>query len=165
MRVTKEIMFEAAHRLRFHRGACRNVHGHSYRLRVTIEAHYHEGRTANSPDAGMVMDFGDLSVIMRGVIITGQVPECGHTIPYDHALILCEDDPLGLLLEGRGAFENVPEFEFGFRIVKLEVEPTAENMAEIIGREINGHLRGGVEVVRVELWETATSCATWEPEA
>jgi len=171
MRVTKEITFEAAHRLRFHRGACRNLHGHSYRVRVTAAASTklledRELARPTDPETGMVVDFGVLAEAMREVLITG-VRRRGdatfHVSPWDHSLIVHKEDPFA---EAILAASMKEELDIGSqRMIILDVEPTAENMAACIGKEINEKLGIGIGVVRVELWETATSCATWEPEA
>ena len=59
--VTCTFTFEAAHRLEWHTGKCRNLHGHSYRLDVTVAG----GLDAN----GVVIDFDILhSVVTREVI-------------------------------------------------------------------------------------------------
>jgi 6-pyruvoyltetrahydropterin/6-carboxytetrahydropterin synthase len=63
IRITKEFRFEAAHALHNYDGLCRNIHGHSYILKVTVI-----GETitdSNSPKLGMVMDFGDLKDIVK----------------------------------------------------------------------------------------------------
>jgi 6-pyruvoyltetrahydropterin/6-carboxytetrahydropterin synthase len=65
--VTKNFRFESAHHLPGHRGKCAHLHGHSYRLEVTIR-----GTIKNAPgesDHGMVMDFSDLSRIVKNSVI------------------------------------------------------------------------------------------------
>lgn len=67
IRVTKEFRFEMAHALWNYDGPCRNVHGHSYILYVTLA-----GEPVNDPDHprnGMVIDFGDLKKIVRENIV------------------------------------------------------------------------------------------------
>jgi 6-pyruvoyltetrahydropterin/6-carboxytetrahydropterin synthase len=68
-RVTRAFSFEAAHQLEWHSGACKNLHGHSYRLEVTV---------AGSLDAnGIVIDFSDLSEVVNRVVIDA----------YDHTYL------------------------------------------------------------------------------
>lgn len=65
--ITKIFRFEAAHHLPGHHGKCARLHGHSYRLEVTVR-----GSIKNAPgesDHGMVMDFGDLSQIVKNAVI------------------------------------------------------------------------------------------------
>lgn len=59
--VTRTFSFEAAHKLEWHRGACRNLHGHSYRLEVSVEGEL----DAN----GIVVDFGDLAQVVRREVV------------------------------------------------------------------------------------------------
>ena len=67
IRLTKEFSFESAHALDGYDGLCREIHGHSYRLFVTIKGEpiSEEG----NPKMGMVMDFGDLKRIVNGEIV------------------------------------------------------------------------------------------------
>jgi len=65
--ITKKFRFEAAHHLPGHHGKCARPHGHSYRLEITIR-----GPIKDAPgesDHGMVMDFGDLSQIVKNSVI------------------------------------------------------------------------------------------------
>ncbi len=62
MRVRREFDFEAAHRLPDHPGACRELHGHSYRLVVTVERPV-------DPASGMAMDFTDLKKVVRREVV------------------------------------------------------------------------------------------------
>ena len=76
IRVTKEFPFEMAHVLWNYDGPCRNVHGHSYRLFVTIS-----GIPADNPDNpknGMVIDFTDLKSIVKKEIVN----------VFDHSVVL-----------------------------------------------------------------------------
>ena len=63
IRVTKEFRFEAAHALKGYDGPCKNVHGHSYELSVTVIGIPIADR--QSTKLGMVMDFGDLKKIIK----------------------------------------------------------------------------------------------------
>lgn len=66
--ITKIIEFEAAHYLPGHSGKCGHMHGHSYRLEVTVAR---EPNTEDVQSNGMVMDFGDLKKIMTDIIDNG----------------------------------------------------------------------------------------------
>jgi 6-pyruvoyltetrahydropterin/6-carboxytetrahydropterin synthase len=59
--VCKEFRFAAAHQIRGHRGGCENLHGHSYRVRVWVEA-------TELDEIGMVVDFADMKVVMDEVL-------------------------------------------------------------------------------------------------
>jgi len=62
MILRKEYGFEAAHFIHNHPGKCRNLHGHSYKLFVSLEGQVH-------PETGMIIDFDDLSKIVREKVI------------------------------------------------------------------------------------------------
>lgn len=79
--VGKEWTFDAAHQLPLHDGKCRNLHGHTYRVVVTV----HGPIIKEGPKSGMVIDFGDLSAIWKEDI----EPLCDHrnlneTLPVEH---------------------------------------------------------------------------------
>jgi 6-pyruvoyltetrahydropterin/6-carboxytetrahydropterin synthase len=60
-RVTCTFTFEAAHRLVWHPGKCRNLHGHSYRLDVSVEGPLDTN--------GVVMDFDTLRDVVRTEVV------------------------------------------------------------------------------------------------
>lgn len=60
-RVTRTFSFEAAHQLEWHSGACKNLHGHSYRLEVTVAGELDSN--------GIVIDFSDLSEVVNREVI------------------------------------------------------------------------------------------------
>ena len=76
IRLTKEFSFEAAHALEGYDGACREIHGHSYRLFVTVKGRPSE--CADDPKCGMVTDFGVLKRIVNEQIVSRM----------DHAFVL-----------------------------------------------------------------------------
>jgi len=59
--ITKEFTFDAAHRLGWHKGKCRRLHGHTYKLQVSIKGPLNEN--------GIVMDFGDFKKFVEKEII------------------------------------------------------------------------------------------------
>jgi len=70
--VEKTFEFHAAHYLPHHEGKCKNLHGHTYKLAVTVSG---DVRSDWSPEAGMIMDFGKLKEIVNAKIIN----------KYDHS--------------------------------------------------------------------------------
>ncbi len=155
MKITKEYRFEAAHRLMDHPGACRYLHGHSYKLEVTVKGPI-------NPD-GMVVDFGVLSDAVKNILNMSS----DHHTAFDHATILKDTDPLvDWLLKGIQD-KKIPNM----RIISLPSHPTAEFMAGHFAVLVQGKLDEFCEnytpgdwlrVVRVRLWETAKAHATWE---
>lgn len=144
IRLTKEFSFEAAHALEGYDGPCREIHGHSYRLFVTVK-----GRPVEDPDNpkyGMVMDFGVLKRIVNDEIVSR----------LDHALVL------------RATPQSAPWREaLGRRfcnIVEVDYQPTCENMLDDFARRIAPHLPAGVSLHALRLYETATSYAEWLAE-
>ena len=109
IRITKEFTFETAHALYGYDGKCKNVHGHSYKLAVTVI-----GEPISEKDnvkLGMVIDFGDLKEIVKNAIID----------PFDHATVLNSTTPhieLGKDLE-----------KHGHKIIFVDYQPSSENMA------------------------------------
>lgn len=147
MQVTKTITFDAAHRLRRHPGACRNLHGHTYKVEVTVEGRVVEG------GAGIVIDFSMLSRLLKRLINEG-APEIGHEEPFDHACILEHDDTL---------LDKLPSI---LRIVRTAEAPTAEHFATLfadaMGKLLESQGIMHARVRRVTVRETPTSFATWD---
>lgn len=140
IRITKEFRFEAAHALTGYDGPCRNIHGHSYLLSVTILGK--PDQENSSPKKGMVMDFGDLKAIVKTNIIDR----------FDHSLILSRDFPLsGIFLPAAG-LDN---------IVLVEYQPTSENLLIDFAGMIGRLLPENIELVSLRLRETDTSYAEW----
>ncbi len=141
IRLTKEFSFEAAHLLDGYDGACREIHGHSYRLFVTVRG-VPAGDEAG-PKQGMVMDFGQLKQIVREEVVER----------LDHAFLMRRtpaNEELGAALCAR--------FE---RIVRVDYQPTCENMLGDFAARIARRLPRGVTLYALKLHETATSYAEW----
>ena len=141
IRLTKEFSFEMAHLLEGYDGLCREIHGHSYRLFVTVAGEPESD--PRSPKYGMVMDFGDLKRIVNEAIV--------HR--YDHTLVMRASERSTLL---RKALKD--HFD---RIVETAYQPTCENMVADFARVIAECLPEGVSLVSIKLHETATSFAEW----
>lgn len=65
--VTKLFEFEACHHLPYYDGACHNLHGHSYKLEVTVSGQV--SKNENDPKCGMIIDFKDLKAIVKSVAV------------------------------------------------------------------------------------------------
>ncbi|MDE6070113.1 MAG: 6-carboxytetrahydropterin synthase [Alistipes sp.] len=144
IRLTKEFSFEAAHALGGYDGPCREIHGHSYRLFVTVKGR--PSTAEEDPKRGMVMDFGELKRIVNQEIVAR----------LDHALVLRatpDNEELRRML-GR-EFSN---------IVEVDYQPTCENMLIDFARHIAARLPQGVALHALRLHETATSYAEWLAE-
>lgn len=73
--VTKIFMFEASHKLPHYDGDCHKLHGHSYKLEVTIAGNIE--KDTNNPKCGMILDFKDLSSLVKEVAVD----------KYDHSYL------------------------------------------------------------------------------
>ncbi|MDR1847985.1 MAG: 6-carboxytetrahydropterin synthase [Bacteroidales bacterium] len=137
LRITKEFAFEASHALTDYDGLCRNIHGHSYKLFITLRGTPNEDR--KSPKYGMVMDFADLKKLVQKYILDD----------FDHALVLQNDSPYAQLTT---------------KIISVPYQPTCENLLLDFVSRIADRLPEGVDLVEVCLYETASSCARWLAE-
>ena len=144
IRLTKEFSFEAAHALDGYDGPCREIHGHSYRLFVTVKGTPAEDEA--DPKCGMVMDFGVLKRIVNEEIVSR----------FDHALVL-RGSASGAELR------RVLAERFG-NILTVDYQPTCENMLADFARRIAARLPEGVALHSLKLHETATSFAEWFAE-
>jgi len=140
IRITKEFGFESSHALKNYDGLCRNIHGHSYKLFVTVSGDIREER--GHPKDGMVMDFGDLKNIVYQEIV----------IPYDHSLILNEE----VSAEAKESYRKITE-----RLIFTPFQPTCENLVRHFASLIKTHLPEHVRLVSVKLFETPSSSAEW----
>jgi 6-pyruvoyltetrahydropterin/6-carboxytetrahydropterin synthase len=140
IRITKEFNFEAAHALHNYDGKCRNLHGHSYKLFVTVKGTPIED--INHPKLGMVMDFGELKKIINTLIIQ----------KFDHTVILNGYSQISNPIFGHEIFENK---------ILTPYQPTCENMAADFAGGIKANLPSQIELVSVRLYETNTSYAEW----
>ena len=107
LRLTKEFDFQMAHTLSAYDGKCRNIHGHNYRLFVTVEGEPIDD--ASPAKNGMVMDFGDLKRLVNEEIIS----------LLDHALVLNAKTDPQLVDALKQHYE---------KIVTVEFQPTTENL-------------------------------------
>ena len=132
--VTKTVKFDAAHVLTNHQGLCKNLHGHTYRVDVSVAQA--EGDTSD-----MVIDFKELKRIATEVI-------CDR---FDHAFIYSTAS------EGEREIAAVVE-RHGMRTVAIPCRSTAENLAKLFFGELKSRLPG---LAAVKVWETADSFATF----
>ena len=140
IRITKEFRFESAHALLGYDGPCKNIHGHSYKLAVTVL-----GEPLNdsySPKHGMVMDFGVLKQIVNDNIVK----------PFDHALILnAKTENIDLLLT-KSMFE---------KLILSDYQPSCENFLIDFVERIKNKLPQNIKLFSIRLDETSNSFAEW----
>jgi len=141
IRITKHFDFESAHALYGYDGKCKNIHGHSYHLYVTVIGKPIEDN--ENAKNGMVMDFGDLKEIIKKEIIT----------VFDHAVVLNQNSPH---LELAKTIED-----HSHKIVLVPYQPTSENMLFDFAERIKKHLPQNVFLHSLKLNETSNSYAEW----
>jgi len=141
IRITKHFDFETAHALYGYDGKCKNVHGHSYQLYVTIigEPMHDSSHVKN----GMVLDFGDLKKIVKAEIVD----------VFDHATVLNKNSPHKDLAEK--IKEHSP------KVILVEYQPTSENMIIDFAKLISAKLPDSVKLHSLKLYETQNSYAEW----
>ncbi len=141
IRITKEFSFETGHALYGYDGKCKNVHGHSYKLSVTVIGN----PITNNSDVklGMVMDFTDLKKIVKETIVD----------TFDHATVFNKNTPHITLANQLK--------EQGHQIILVNYQPTSENMIIDFAEKIKAKLPKNVELHSLKLRETETSFAEW----
>jgi 6-pyruvoyltetrahydropterin/6-carboxytetrahydropterin synthase len=141
IRITKQFDFETGHALYGYDGKCKNVHGHSYKLSVTVI-----GKPINDTTnvkLGMVIDFGDLKKIVASEIVD----------KFDHATVFNKNTPhieLAAELEKRG-----------HSVILVNYQPTSEMMLIDFAQKIKSRLPENIELHSLKLRETGTSHAEW----
>ena len=127
-----------AHALFGYDGLCKNIHGHSYRLWVTIIGKVLEEE--NHVKNGMVLDFSLLKKIVKPEIVD----------KYDHSLVLNANSP----------HANI-DFSAFEKVFLLPYQPTSENLVYDFVQVIKEKLPKNVSLHKVILSETANSYAEW----
>lgn len=136
--ITKIFHFEMAHAIYGYNGACKNIHGHSYELHVTVAAACDEA--VYIPPPGFVADFKDLKKWVRESVIE----------KLDHSLLLSP------------AFIKAnPGVSHLKNLIIFEAEPTAENLLINMKQVLLQVLPGDLKLIRLKLYETKDSYAEW----
>ena len=141
IRITKQFEFETGHALYGYDGKCRNVHGHSYKLSVTVIGI--PSADTNDVKFGMVIDFKDLKNIVKGEIVD----------EFDHATVFNKNTPhieLAHELEKRG-----------HSVILVDYQPTSEMMIIDFASKIKAKLPDNIDLHSLKLQETGTSHAEW----
>jgi len=141
IRITKHFDFETAHALYGYDGKCKNIHGHSYQLFVTVI-----GTPINDTSNvkhGMVMDFGDLKALVNKEIIN----------VLDHTTVLNNLSPHKDLAKTLS--------ELNHKVVLVDYQPTSENMLLDFAKRIKNKLPNHIKLHSLKLYETANSYAEW----
>lgn len=132
-----------AHALYGYDGPCKNIHGHSYQLSVTVIGSTNSDK--NHPKFGMVVDFSDLNKLVKNLIVD----------ELDHALVLNENSPHKQVMKGNSLFG---------KIVLTPFQPTSENLLTDFAGIIQKNLPKGIKLHHLKLKETSSSYAEWFAE-
>jgi 6-pyruvoyltetrahydropterin/6-carboxytetrahydropterin synthase len=141
IRITKQFSFETGHALYGYDGKCKNVHGHSYKLSVTVIGTPITDTT--NVKYGMVIDFSDLKKIVREEIVD----------LFDHATVFNQNTPhveLAEELKSRG-----------HHVILVNYQPTSENMVIDFAKKIIDRLPSSIHLHSLKLQETESSFAEW----
>ncbi|MBZ4037271.1 6-carboxytetrahydropterin synthase [Flavobacterium sp. 17A] len=141
IRITKQFSFETGHALYGYDGKCKNVHGHSYKLSVTVIGSPITDRS--NVKYGMVIDFSDLKKIVKEEIVD----------QFDHATVFNQTTPhveLAAELKNRG-----------HHVILVDYQPTSENMVVDFAERIVARLPEGISLFSLKLQETESSFAEW----
>ncbi|MFY7670639.1 6-pyruvoyl trahydropterin synthase family protein [Tenacibaculum sp. MEBiC06402] len=141
IRITKQFNFETGHALYGYDGKCKNVHGHSYKLSVTVVGT--PISDTSNVKYGMVIDFGDLKKIVKEEIVD----------VFDHATVFNKNTPhieLAKELKDRG-----------HDVILVDYQPTSEMMVIDFAKKIKNRLPDNIKLHSIKLQETDTSYAEW----
>lgn len=135
MIVAKDFKWEAAHRLPWHKGKCKHLHGHSYRMTVELEG--------NTNSDGLVIDFNDIKSMIEP-----------HILELDHTTLISENDT-----ELKQVFD-----EKSWKYYLLPFESTAENLCahfmKVILERNSVELKAiGIRAIGIKISETASAYA------
>jgi 6-pyruvoyltetrahydropterin/6-carboxytetrahydropterin synthase len=140
IRVTKRFTFEMAHALWNYDGPCRNIHGHSYQLYVTVYGQ--PSKDLDNTKLGMVIDFSDIKKIVNQCVVDY----------FDHSVVL----------SSRASQPDIERVEQMFeKFYVVEYQPTCENLVIDMAKKIQTRLPAHVSLYSLRLVETATSYAEW----
>ena len=129
-----------AHALWNYDGPCRNIHGHSYQLYVTVYGQ--PSKDINNTKLGMVMDFSDLKKIVNQYVV-------GY---FDHSVVI----------SSRASQPDIERVEQMFeKFYVVDFQPTCENLVIDMAERIRTRLPDHVSLFSLRLVETATSYAEW----
>jgi 6-pyruvoyltetrahydropterin/6-carboxytetrahydropterin synthase len=140
IRITKSFTFEMAHALWNYDGPCRNIHGHSYQLYVTVSGQ--PSKDLNNTKLGMVIDFSDIKKIVNQNVVDF----------FDHSVVI----------SSRASQPDIERVEQMFeKFYVVEYQPTCENLVIDMAERIRTRLPAYVSLFSLRLVETATSYAEW----
>lgn len=138
LKLTKIFHFEMAHAIHGYTGLCKDIHGHSYELHVSVSSDVLE--TAYLPAPGFMIDFKEIKKLVISSVIE----------KLDHHLVVSAD-----------FITEYPSISSQQNLVIFEAEPTAENLLLYIKQILDKVLTDKIKLVHLKLFETKDSYAEW----
>jgi len=132
MIIERIVEFDAAHRLTFHQGKCFNIHGHRWKVRITIEA---------ATDEDMVLDFGD---IKRSIVEK-----------FDHKLLIYKEDKMLI------SFMDSTKFAYEVFEKETTAENMSIIIFNLISDKLT-EVGLDDCMIEVQLWETPNSSVVFD---
>lgn len=136
--LTKVFHFETGHALNEYEGACKDIHGHSYELHVSITTS--NPPTDFLPAPGFIIDFKEIKKIVKDKIVDF----------LDHKLILSTT-----------YLEKHPELKELNNLIKWNFEPSAENILLFIRNTLANEFPRDIRLKKLLLYETKSSFVEW----
>lgn len=130
-----------AHALYGHDGPCKNIHGHSYSLSVTLKGK--PLKKERDAKTGMVIDFADLKKLVKEEIIE----------KFDHSLVLSKTAAGKFKIRGEGQ-----------NLIVVDFQPTCENLVIHFAKILKKAIPKNLHLHHLLLKETTTSFAEWYAE-
>lgn len=137
-KIKNRIEFDTAHYLSGYEGKCANIHGHRYKLVVSICS---ESLRSEGHSRGMVEDFSIIKHVLKDVEAF-----------FDHKLLIEDNE------DGRHVAEALKAMPNGFEIVMMPFRPTCEEMSRYIFEMLRSK---GLAVSEVELFETPNNSCVY----
>lgn len=131
--------FDAAHFLKDHPGACRNLHGHRWRVEAEIAG---DRLQIAGAARDMLVDFADFKQTLKAL-----------AAEFDHKMIY----EAGSLKPATLAALH----DEGFALVQVPFRPTAERLAQLIFARLAD---AGFVPLKVQVWETPNNCASYSEQ-
>lgn len=137
IRLTKVFHFETAHAIYGYDGQCKNIHGHSYELHVTIATTVTNEDYIPAP--GFIFDFKDIKKAGANIVES-----------LDHKIVL-----------SKAYLTANPEMQKHENLVVWDFEPTAENILLYVRKVFGENLPQDIKPVKIKIYETKDSYAEW----
>lgn len=135
MRIATEFRWEMGHRLPNHKGECKNIHGHSYKMIIELSGEL-------DVKSGMIVDFYDLGLIVKPIVKK-----------FDHSFLVYKNDTKLLNFLTENKMKKVVTDYFG------TVENICNNFIDLIVKGIKKSKLNNIYSITVKIYETPNSYA------